>query len=61
MSKVMSTDELAAYLRMNPATIRRNVERGEIPAIRIGRSWRFPKAMIDQWLTESMEVIKDET
>lgn len=59
MSKVMSTDELAAYLRMNPATIRRNVERGEIPAIRIGRSWRFPKAMIDQWLTESMEV-KDE-
>ena len=59
MSKVMSTDELAAYLRMNPATIRRNVERGEIPAIRIGRSWRFPKAMIDQWLTKSMEV-KDE-
>lgn len=55
MSYVMNTNELAKYLKLNPDTIRRQAEKQVIPGIRIGRVWRFPKAMIDMWIKEKME------
>ena len=54
MLKVMTTDELAKYLKLNPDTIRRQAKRQIIPGIRVGRVWRFPKEMIDTWIKEKM-------
>lgn len=49
---VMNVEEVAAYLRVAPATIYRLAKRGEIPGAKVGRSWRFQKESIDHWLTE---------
>lgn len=49
---VMNVDEVAAYLRVAPATIYRLAKRGDIPGAKVGRSWRFKKASIDHWLAE---------
>ena len=49
---VMNVEEVAAYLRVAPATIYRLAKRGEIPGAKVGRSWRFQKESIDRWLAE---------
>jgi len=48
--EVMNLNQLAAYLQLSPQTIYKKVERGEIPGAKIGRQWRFKRAVIDEWL-----------
>ena len=50
MNELMTVDELAQHLRVTKKTIYRLLKRGEIPATKIGRQWRFDRASIDQWL-----------
>ena len=33
---LMTVDELAAYLKVHPATIYRLIKRGELPAFKVG-------------------------
>lgn len=53
MSEIMTTQELAAYLRLHEITICKYAAEGKIPGVRIGRVWRFDKAEIDNWIRES--------
>jgi excisionase family DNA binding protein len=46
----MTTRELAGYLKLHEITICKYAANGEIPAIRIGRVWRFDKEAIDEWI-----------
>jgi len=46
----MTLQEIADYLRLTEVTIYRLLKRRNIPAVKIGRSWRFEKAEIDAWL-----------
>lgn len=55
MPKLMTIVELAEYLQLNSRTIYRLVERGDIPAAKIGRQWRFDKEIIDAWLRRLSE------
>ena len=55
MGKVLTVAELATYLGLAKDTIYRKSKAGEIPGVRIGRSWRFPQDLIDEWLRGRME------
>ena len=48
--EILTVPEVAAYLRLSEATVYRLARSGEAPARRIGRSWRFSRAAIQQWL-----------
>jgi len=50
MSEVLTTRELAEYLRLSERSIYRLLERGEIPAVKVGGQWRFRKRAVDEWL-----------
>ena len=50
MQGVMTVKQLAGYLQLNELTIYKRVRLGEIPAVRVGRSLRFKKDVIDRWL-----------
>ena len=52
MAKIMTTKEVADYLRLHEITICKYAAEGTIPAIRIGRVWRFDKKIIDKWISE---------
>jgi excisionase family DNA binding protein len=52
MTDLLTVRELAAYLKLNSATVMRKAAKGEIPAIKIGRQFRFDKSQIDKWLTQ---------
>ena len=50
MRKMMTTAELANYLRLHETTIWKHASGGRIPTIRVGRLWRFDKETIDKWI-----------
>ena len=46
----LTTEEVLEYLQVNLRTVYRLIKAGKIPAVRVGRQWRFRKADIDAWL-----------
>jgi excisionase family DNA binding protein len=46
----LTTADALAYLRTAPRTLYRYLASGQIPAVRIGRQWRFRKADLDRWV-----------
>ena len=53
MAKIMTTKELAKYLKLHEITICKYAAEGKIPGIRIGSRWRFDKEAIDKWISGS--------
>ena len=46
----LTTEEVLDYLQINLRTVYRLIKAGKIPAVRVGRQWRFRKRDIDTWL-----------
>ena len=46
----LTTEEVLEYLQVNLRTVYRLIKAGKIPAVRVGRQWRFCKRDIDAWL-----------
>lgn len=46
----LTTEEVLEYLNVNLRTVYRLIKAGKIPAVRVGRQWRFKRADIDAWL-----------
>jgi len=51
-TEIMTAQELAQYLRLAEATIYKLAQAGEIPAVKVGRTWRFKKELIDEWFRQ---------
>ena len=50
---LLTTEQVAQYLKVDKFTIYRLVAQKKIPAFRVGNQWRFKKAMIEAWLTKN--------
>lgn len=46
----LTTDEVLKYLQINRRTVYRLIKAGKIPAVRVGRQWRFRKVELDTQL-----------
>ena len=46
----LTTEEVLEYLQVNLRTVYRLIKASKIPAVRVGRQWRFRKRDIDAWL-----------
>ena len=51
--KLLILEEVADILRVNQATVYRMARKGDIPAFKVGRQWRFEKNLITKWLRNS--------
>lgn len=47
---LLSDAQAGELLGLHPKTVQRLARAGEIPAIRIGRYWRFRTSELDAWL-----------
>ena len=56
MPEIMTTKEVANYLKLHEITICKYAAEGKIPAKRIGRVWRFDKDVIDGWIAKGQNV-----
>jgi len=46
---VLKAREAAGFLKAHVETIRRLARRGEIPAFKVGKDWRFHKEALRRW------------
>lgn len=49
---LLDSVQAARLLRIHPKTVRAKARNGEIPAIRVGRVWRFRASSLDEWITQ---------
>jgi excisionase family DNA binding protein len=52
ITEVCTVKETAAIARVSPATIRRLIDAGRLPAMRVGRSVRIDRAALDRMLSK---------
>jgi excisionase family DNA binding protein len=50
MTDLLTTKQVQQLLRVDRTTIYRMVEAGQLPAIRVGKQWRFERGQVDRWL-----------
>jgi PTS system nitrogen regulatory IIA component len=63
--QLMSVKDLADYLQVDMSTLYLWSQRGQIPAMKVGRMWRYRRSEIDTWLNErrtpSLKEFADQT
>ena len=52
-SKFLTVAEVAAMMRVSKMTVYRLVHSGELPAVRVGRSFRVTEDDVDEYLRKS--------
>ncbi len=50
MAKMLTAKEMQAILEVDRSTVYRMAEDGRLPALKVGRQWRFPEDKIESWL-----------
>ncbi len=50
LSEVITIGEAAAYLNCHTTTLYRLAKSGEVPAFRLGGSWRFLRSATNKWI-----------
>lgn len=57
---IMTVHEVAAYLRLSEAKVYRLANEGCVPCFRLGKSWRFRKDLIDEWIeAQAMQMMQE--
>lgn len=51
----MNAKQAALYLQINEKTLYRLIQEEKMPALKLGREWRFKKTLLDEWLTGKMQ------
>ena len=51
--RFLTVAEVASIMRVSKMTVYRMVHAGELPAIRVGRSFRVPEDAVDSYLKQS--------
>lgn len=51
---LLDSTEAAQLLRIHPKTLQRMARKGEIPAIQIGKLWRFSPSALLLWQQEKL-------
>ena len=58
---LLTTEQVARYLKVDKFTVYRLVTQRKIPAFRVGNQWRYKKKLIDAWLLENSNMDRRES
>ncbi len=58
--EILTLDEVALYLKAGKRTVYRLAQKGEIPAFKLGGTWRFRRAELDRWIAAGIRKTKSE-
>ena len=52
--EILTLEEVAHYLRLKPQTIYKWAQERRIPAVKLGKEWRFRRSILDRWLDDQI-------
>ncbi|MEA2022158.1 MAG: helix-turn-helix domain-containing protein [Candidatus Caldatribacteriota bacterium] len=55
MEEYLTTKQVAKYLQVKPLTVYQWAKSNKIPAVKIGRIWRFKREVIDNFLESKLK------
>lgn len=47
---ILTLEDVAKWLKLKPQTIYVWCQEGKIPAVKLGKEWRFRKSVIEKWI-----------
>ena len=50
MEALLTSREAARVLKIHPKVLERMAKRGEVPALKVGKFWRYHAATLDAWI-----------
>jgi excisionase family DNA binding protein len=56
--EIMTLEEVARYLKLKPQTVYKWAQEGQIPGAKLGKEWRFRRAILDEWIDSSIILSK---
>jgi excisionase family DNA binding protein len=59
--ELLTAKEACAYLKVVPRTLYRHIRKHQIPALKLGREWRFIKSELDKWLMKRLQESSEES
>lgn len=59
-SKDLDIDQLATYLHTTPSKVQRLIDRGKLPARKVGGQWKVAEAVVHTWLEEQLGMSESE-
>ena len=48
--EIFTLDEVSSYLKAGKRTVYRLAQAGDIPAFKLGGTWRFRRSELDRWI-----------
>src|SRR5262245_4165152 len=54
--RLLTTEEVLERLHLNLRTVYRLIKAGRLPAVRVGRQWRFRSGDVDAWVARGGEL-----
>lgn len=48
--EILTIDEVAAFMKAGKRTVYRLAASGELPAFKLGGTWRFRRSDLDKWI-----------
>jgi excisionase family DNA binding protein len=59
-ARVMTIKDVAYYLKVSVSKVYRMANANELPAFRVGKSWRFKQDMIDSWIQQECSLLRED-
>ena len=57
---VMDIDETSLFLKVSKPALYKFIREGMIPAVKIGRGWKFHKSLLNEWLIKRITTTSQE-
>ena len=54
-NSILNIDEATKFLRISKTCLYKYVQEGRIPAMRMGKAWKFHKGLLEDWLIQEMK------
>jgi excisionase family DNA binding protein len=56
--EIMTLEEVAKYLKLQPQTVYKWAQEGQIPGAKLGKEWRFRRRILNEWVDNSIVLSK---
>ena len=55
LEALLTSKEASEILKIHPKVLERMAKRGEVPALKVGKFWRYRAAALDAWINSRLQ------